>query len=276
MKESGAKPKHAARTASPRTWSRSGPFDPSSGEPFKVSRSKIELFTQCPRCAYLDLKLGVKRPETPVFTLNTAVDKLLKREFDVHRARGSTHPLCDAYGVDAVPFQHEDIDEWRENFKGIRYLHAPTNLLVTGAIDDVWKDNATGELFIVDYKATSKQKTITEEDLYDSYKQQMEIYQWLFRQNGYAVSPIGYFVSANGKSDAKAFDGKLEFDVNLIPYRGSDTWVEPTLVALKETLICDAIPAVGRAFRGGPCDYCTYRENAGKILRELHGKNKKK
>jgi len=57
-------------------------FDGASKEPFKVSRSKIELFTQCPRCAYLDLKLGVKRPETPTFTLNNAVDALLKREFD--------------------------------------------------------------------------------------------------------------------------------------------------------------------------------------------------
>ncbi|OGG68384.1 hypothetical protein A3H77_01375 [Candidatus Kaiserbacteria bacterium RIFCSPLOWO2_02_FULL_56_11] len=252
-------------------------FDGASKEPFKVSRSKIELFTQCPRCAYLDLKLGVKRPETPTFTLNNAVDALLKREFDTHRANGEAHPLMKTYGIDAIPYTHEKLDEWRENFKGIRYLHETTNLLVTGAIDDVWEDTVTGELFIVDYKATSKNKTITEDDLYDSYKQQMEIYQWLFRQNGFTVSPVGYFVSVNGKSDAKAFDARLEFDVAVIPYRGSDAWVEPTLFRIKETLESDAIPPIGRAFRGGPCDYCTYREAAGKTFRALtkHVKERK-
>ena len=78
-------------------------FDPSSRELFKVSRSKIDLFTECPRCAYLDMRLGVKRPSMPAFTLNNAVDELLKREFDTHRAKGSKHPLVEKYGLDAVP-----------------------------------------------------------------------------------------------------------------------------------------------------------------------------
>ena len=62
-----------------------------------------------------------------------------------------------------------------------------------------------GELIIVDYKATSKKEgPSTEDDLYDSYKRQMEIYQWLFRRNGFKVSPVGYFVYANGDSDKVA------------------------------------------------------------------------
>ena len=103
----------------------------------------------------------------------------------------------------------------------------------------------------------------------------MEIYQWLFRQNGFAVSPTGYFVYVNGKSDAKAFDAKLEFDTCLISYTGSDTWVEPMLFDLKEMLKNDAIPNMGIAFGGGPCDFCTYRENAGKALMAAHKKGKK-
>ena len=129
----------------------------------------------------------------------------------------------------------------------------------------------------MDYKATSKKiGPSTEDDLYDSYKRQLEIYQWLFRRNGFTVSPTGYFVYVNGKADAEAFDGKLEFDVELIPYAGSDAWVEPALYDLKEMLMSDDIPAVGTAFGGGPCEYCTYRESAGTILRELHTKNKSK
>lgn len=251
-------------------------FIPSAKEPFKVSRSKLDLFTECPRCAYLDLRCGVKRPSMPAFTLNNAVDELLKREFDVHRARGSQHPLLARYGLDAVPLADDRLEEWRDALRrGIAYLHTPTNLLMRGGIDDVWV-NPAGEFIIVDYKATSKKKgPRTEEDLYDSYKRQMEIYQWLFRKNGFAVSPTGYFVYVNGKSDAKAFDGKLEFDTELIPYTGSDTWVEPAIFDMKEMLMSEEIPPVGTSFGGGPCEYCTYRENAGKKLLSLHHGRKK-
>lgn len=253
--------------------SRARTFDPASAEPFKVSRSKIDLFSECPRCAYLDLRLGVKRPSGPSFTLNNAVDELLKREFDIHRGNGTAHPLMSRYGLEAVPLADDRMEEWRDALRrGIAFHHVPTNLFIRGGVDDVWV-NPLKELIIVDYKATSKKVGPSkEEDLYDSYKRQMEIYQWLFRQNRFAVSPTGYFVYVNGKSDAKAFDGKLEFDVELIPYAGSDAWVEPALFDLKQMLLGEEIPAIGTAFGGGPCDYCTYREEAGKKLQALHKK----
>lgn len=263
--------------AFPSSKSARGPFDPSSKESFKVSRSKLDLFSECPRCAYLDLRLGIKRPPMPAFTLNNAVDELLKREFDIHRANGTKHSLLERYGLDAVPLADERMEEWRDALRrGISYLHKATNLFIRGGIDDVWV-NLAGELIIVDYKATSKKiGPSAETDLYDSYKRQLEIYQWLFRQNGFAVSPTAYFVYVNGKADAEAFDGKLEFDINLIPYTGSDAWVEPAIFDLKKMLLSGEIPPIGTAFGGGPCDYCTYRENAGKVLLELHAKNKKK
>lgn len=254
-----------------------GVFDPSSAEPYKISRSKLDLFTECPRCAYLEMKFGVKRPSGPAFTLNNAVDELLKREFDTHRTNGTTHPFVKKYGLDAVPLRDNRMDEWRDALRrGISYHHEPTNILLRGGVDDVWV-TPQGEFIIVDYKATAKKTgPSTEDDLYDSYKRQMEIYQWLFRQNGFAVYPTGYFVYVNGKSDAKAFDGKLEFDVVLIPYAGSDAWVEPALHRLKEMLLTEEIPAIGTAFGGGPCDFCTYREAAGKTFQDLHKEKKKK
>ncbi|HEX8946968.1 MAG TPA: PD-(D/E)XK nuclease family protein [Candidatus Paceibacterota bacterium] len=254
-----------------------GIFDPSSKETYRLSRSKIDLFSECPRCAYLDMRHGVKRPSGPSFTLNNAVDELFKREFDTHRANGEPHPLMKSYGIDAVPYAHEKLEEWRDALKrGVSYHHEPTNLTLRGGIDDVWV-NPAGELIIVDYKATSKKEgPKTEDDLYDSYKRQMEVYQWLFRKNGFTVSPTGYFVYANGNSDAEAFDGKLEFDVKLIAYTGKDDWIEPALFRLKETLMSEEIPPVGTAFGGGPCDYCTYRESAGKTLLALHRANLKK
>src|SRR3989338_10350564 len=162
-------------------------FDPSATEPFKLSRSKIDLFLNCPRCFYLDRRLGVSRPPGFPFNLNSAVDALLKKEFDIHRAKNTTHPLMKTYGIDAVPFRHKDIDIWRDTFKGVSHKHEPTNFLVFGGIDDVWV-NPKGELHIVDYKATSKQGEVNlDAEWQDGYKRQMEIYQWLFRKNDFTV-----------------------------------------------------------------------------------------
>ena len=89
------------------------------GNKWRLSRSKIGLFQECPRCFYIDNKLGTARPPGFPFNLNSAVDALLKKEFDIHRAGKSTHPLLKHYKLDAVPFQHPKMDIWRENFKGI-------------------------------------------------------------------------------------------------------------------------------------------------------------
>ena len=183
-------------------------YDPESSEPFKLSRSKIDLFVECPRCFYFDRRLGVGRPPGFPFALNSAVDTLLKKEFDIHRAKGTKHPLIERYGVDAQPVPHKDLDAWRHNFTGVQYLHRPTNFLLTGAIDDLWQ-NSRDEYIVVDYKATAKTEDITElnKDWHGGYKRQMEVYQWLLRKNGYTVSDTGYFVYCNGKTDRAAFDG---------------------------------------------------------------------
>jgi CRISPR/Cas system-associated exonuclease Cas4 (RecB family) len=233
-------------------------FDSGATEPFKVSRSKIDLFLNCPLCFYLDTRLGVARPPGFPFALNSAVDGLLKKEFDIHRAKKRPHPLMHAYGLkDVVPFIHEDLDLWRSNFKGIRYVHEPSNLLVTGAIDDIWVDS-NGQVIIVDYKATSKESKVNlDQDWQIGYKRQMEVYQWLFRRNKFDVSTTGYFVYCNGKTDREAFDAKLEFDIDLIPYEGDDSWVDKALLDIRKCLNDDKIPGPAKA-----CDYCAYRKAA--------------
>jgi len=243
------------------------------GSKWRLSRSKIDLFVECPRCFYLDNKLGTARPRGPAFTLNVAVDALLKKEFDVHRAAQSKHPLLEQYGVDAVPFQHKDMDTWRENFEGVEYKDKETGFTVSGAVDDVWQDEE-GKLIVVDYKATSKEgtiETLADSSWEDQYRRQMGVYQWLLRKNGFDVSDRGYFVYANASSDEKAFDAKLEFEVTLVPCDGETDWIEPTLKNVKACLESDELPPVGQA-----CEFCVYREAAGKKLQAIHAKTKKK
>lgn len=230
-------------------------FEPDSKIPYRLSRSKIDLFLNCPRCFYMDRRLGVSQPPGFPFSLNSAVDKLLKSEFDIHRAGKTSHPLMKAYGLDLIPFQHEKMDEWRDALGGgIQYLHPKINLLITGGIDDIWA-NSNGELSIVDYKATSKSEEVNlDADWQIGYKRQMEIYQWLFRKNGFKVSDVGYFVYCNGIADKKAFDAKLEFDVKILPYEGNDDWVEQAILDARDCLAQDILPE-----SSAECDFCSYR-----------------
>ncbi len=228
-----------------------------------MSRSKLDMFVECPRCFYLDQRLGIKKPSWPAFTLNSAVDKLFKSEFDIHRANGEPHPLMQTYGIKAVPFRHPKMDEWRHNFKGLRVLHEPTNLVIYGAVDDIWV-TPSKVLAVVDYKSTSTNKKIDLDSRYKKiFKRQMEIYQWLLRnqedlrEKGYRVSDKGFFVYANARKDKKAFDGRLEFDVQIIPYVGDSSWVEKTIKQAYQCLMQQQIPEPDH-----DCEYCEYRKKA--------------
>jgi len=237
---------------------RSEPYRPGQTAPFKVSRSKIELYKQCQRCFWLDVRLKITRPSSPPFNINKTIDELFKKEFDTHRAAGTPHPIMVANKlVDVVPFQHKELDTWRYNFTGVVALHKLTNLHVFGAVDDIWV-NASGELIVVDYKATSKDRDVSiNSDWQISYKRQVEVYQWLLRQNGFQVSDTAYFVYTNARLDVGGFGDTLQFKTKLIPYVGSDAWVEPTLMEMKVCMDGD-IPPVGDSIMGGVCEHCDY------------------
>jgi CRISPR/Cas system-associated exonuclease Cas4 (RecB family) len=236
---------------------RSQPYTPGQTTAFKISRSKIELYMQCPRCFWLDARLKITRPNTPPFNINKAIDELLKKEFDSYRIQGKAHPLMVEFKVKAIPFAHDELDKWRENFVGVATLHKPTNLHVFGAVDDLWV-NPKGELIVVDYKATAKDKDVNiNSDWQISYKRQLEVYQWLLRQNGFQVSATGYFVYTNGRLDLDGFNNRVEFRTKIIPYEGDNSWVESAIKKMKKCME-GSMPPIGTAAMGGPCDYCAY------------------
>lgn len=233
-------------------------YSPESNTPYALSRTKVELFMNCPRCFYLDRRLGIPRPAGFPFNLNSAVDTLLKTEFDVYRTSGEPHPLMVKAGLKAVPHAHEHLDSWRNNFRGVRTIHAASNLEVYGAIDDLWRDLESDELMVVDYKSTSKNSEVNIDAAWQiSYKRQMEFYQWLLRQQGQAVSRRGWFVYCNGRRDLPSFENRLEFSIKLIPYDGDDGWVEGTLLKIRQTLSADEPPPMN-----GRCEYCDFAAKA--------------
>ena len=218
----------------------------------QLSRSKLDLYLECPRCFHEDVALGNARPSGPAFTLNIAVDELFKREFDACRARQAPHPLFATVGLEAVPLQDPRLKQWRHNFTGVRWFDADTGWTLFGAVDDLWL-GTDGRVMVADYKATAKAEHVTAATLHPAYRRQADVYQFLVAQQGLEVSDRAWFVYANGLKTADGFHDTLRFDTRLVPYDGNRSWV---LEAFRSAV--SLVLSGQRPDSGAECAWCRF------------------
>ncbi len=241
-------------------------YDKKSNSPFKISRSKFFNFISCKRCFYLDRVKGLKELSSPPYTLNNTVDELLKKEFDQYRKEQKAHPIMVKHNLNFVPYQHRDLDLWRNSLKGgISYLDKKTNLIIHGGIDDLWFDLNEKKIVVVDYKAQSSTFPVTvssylEAEWHRSYKLQMDIYVHILRKMQFEVSDRTFFYVCNGEKTSEKFDNKISFKTSLIPYRVNTTWIENKLIEMKDVLNLDEPPKIEKA-----CEKCAYLEGGKKF-----------
>ena len=230
-----------------------------SDKPFIISRSKFSNFIDCPRCFYLDRVKGLKEPSMPGWALNSAVDDLLKKEFDKHRKEKSPHPIMKQYGLNFIPYDHPDIDKWRQSLSsGISYLDKETNLIIKGGIDDVWYDLDKEELVVVDYKAQSNNTPVETEaylegKYHQGYKRQMDIYVHILRNMDFKVSNTTYFMVCNGEKTNAFFKNRIDFKTVLVPYNSDISWIPSKIKEMKKTLDKKEIPDYNIE-----CESCVY------------------
>jgi hypothetical protein len=243
-------------------------YHPKPTENFRLSRSKIEEYLKCKRCFYRDVRRGIPQPPPYPYTLNNATDTKLKRYFDKYRGlkdkddKAIMVPLLVKHGLELVPYPHKKMKTWQDALHaGIEYNVPGTNLTITGGPDEILMDPRTYELYFVDYKAcykyeknSLKPRTITIDDIYPSYKRQIEIYQWLLRHNGFfEVSNRAYFLYCNARTDNDEFDDQLPFDVSLVPYDGNTSWINSKIKEIYACLQSDDLPD-----SSPDCAYCKY------------------
>jgi len=234
----------------------------------KLSRSAIEQYLSCKRCFILMYKHKVRLNMLP-FTLNSAVDNLCKNEFDYYREKQEPHPLFIKHNIDAVPFKHPDMNKWRNNFQGISFVNEEENFKFYGAVDDVWIQ-PNGELIISDVKSTSKNNfdwldTWNRYEYPKGYRRQLEMYQWLFRKNGFQVSNKGYLVYFNGLKNEPMFNQVLKFELHLVELECNDNWVSQTLIEAKELLERDEYPQGSSS-----CDTCQYLKKRWNVNKSVN------
>jgi len=197
------------------------------------------------------------KPSTIPFTLNLAVDNLCKNEFDFYRKKQIPHPLFIENNIDAIPFDHEDIDIWRNNYQGLKYFSKEYEYEFVGAIDDVWQKQ-NGDLIVADIKATSRNnfdwnETYHKYEYPKAYKRQLEMYQWLFQKNGFKVAKEAYIIYFNGRKNEKFFNNKLEFNAHVIKLNCSTDWVENKILETLKLLRSTTFPKPSLS-----CDQCNY------------------
>ena len=243
-------------------------YKPGSDKPYTVSRSRVQLFLDCKRCFYIQNRLGVKMPKMLPFKLNSLVDIKVKQSFDFAREKQEPHPLFLENNIDAVPFKHEEMDKWRNNFQGISYYDSDTDVHFYGAVDDVWvKPN--GELILSDVKSTSKNNfdwddTWSKYEYPKGYKRQLEMYQWLFRKNGFKVSDTAYLVYFNGLKNEPMFNQTLKFELHLIKLDCNDSWVSKTISEAKNLMDQDIYPDGSFG-----CDTCRYLKKRWDVSQKI-------
>ncbi len=158
------------------------------GKPIQLSPNSLNLFLECPQCFWLDKNLGIKRPPPYPYALNSAVDALLKEEFDTYRAKNLPHPLLQENNINAKLFSNQTLlNQWRNNFAGIRYFDQDLGATLFGAVDDVLEFEG-GKIAPLDYKSTGS----TAANVYDRFQLQLDTYTFLMEKNGYQTPRKGY------------------------------------------------------------------------------------
>ena len=242
-------------------------YQKGTNETFKISRSKFSNFLDCARCFYLERVKGLKDPSMPGWSLNSAVDELLKKEFDDYRKLQMPHPFILKNNLKLIPFQHEQMDYWRNALSGgISYLDENTNIELHGGIDDIWFDPDKKELVVVDYKAQSNNtpvETVTylKSQYHQSYKVQMDVYVYILRKMKFKVSDTAYFLVCNALKTPEKFDAKLHFDLTLVPYKTNTSWVEDKIKEMKKTLELKEVPEINKY-----CEKCMYLDTGKQFI----------
>ena len=120
-------------------------------------------------------------------SLPSGMDRLFKKHFDSFREKGLLPPELN--GVNAKLFSDmELLNVWRNNRKGIRYEDADGNV-ISGAVDDVLVSGK--KLIVLDYKTRG---FALKETTHEMYAHKMNVYNYLFRKNGYETEDFYYLL----------------------------------------------------------------------------------
>lgn len=194
---------------------------------YKLSPSSLSLLKECPRCFWLHHNKKIRRPDTIFPSLPSGMDKILKEHFDTFMRKGQLPPELKELKGYYLFDDKELLKTWRSNFKGIQYQDG--DYLFRGAVDNILVKGK--KLVVLDYKTRGYP---LKEDTHEHYQDQMDIYNFLLRKNGYQTEDYTYLIFYHPHKVAE--NGHVCFNTDLIKIKVNIKNAEQIFRKAKEVL----------------------------------------
>ena len=215
---------------------------------YKLSPSSMNLIEDCPRCFWLQIVKRISRPAGIFPSLPSGVDKMLKEHFDRFRDNNKLPPELKEL-KDINLFDDKDLLKiWRNNLKGIEYRDEENDVLLHGAVDNLLTKE--GKLIVLDYKTRG---FALKEDTAHHYQDQLDIYNFLLRKNGYETKDYAYLLFYLPEKVLES--GEFVFKTELVKMK-TDVDHAEFLFKRAIKIIQEEIPEPSEK-----CKFCKWREN---------------
>lgn len=156
-------------------------------EYLQLSPSTLGIFRECPRCFWVHIKKGHKRPQGPFPSLPSGMDLVIKKYFD--KFRGSLPPELEGK-IEGVLFSDlATLEKWRDWRKGLRVTDEKNKVELIGSLDDCLVE---GDFFMpLDYKTRGYD---LKDDSTSYYQHQLDLYTLMLNRNGYKTKNEAYLL----------------------------------------------------------------------------------
>jgi len=183
------------------------------------------------------------------------MDKILKIHFDSFMEKGELPPEIREYGLGNGYQLFADkakLEIWRNYREGIQYLDKTSGIVLRGAVDNILTKQ--GKLIVLDYKTRGYP---LKEDTHEHYQNQMDLYNFLLRKNGYDTEDYAYLLFYYPKEVTET--GEVVFDTHLKEIPTSAENGEKVFLKASKVLESTKEPESNPT-----CEYCKYRKEIGK------------
>jgi CRISPR/Cas system-associated exonuclease Cas4 (RecB family) len=141
------------------------------------------------------------------------MDRILKEYFDLCRVKGYLPEELNGEIKGRLFDDMEKLKEWRNAFKGLRFIDEKTGSVLRGAIDDLFV-TSEGVYVPIDFKTRSSAPT---EDTLKTVQHQMDIYCFLLEKNGMKAADFAFLIYYYPKK-CETF-GSIKFGIELVKLR---------------------------------------------------------
>jgi len=220
-----------------------------------LSSSRLSLFVECPRCFWLDVNAGIRRPDTVFPSLPAGLDAQFKRYFDLFRAAGALPPEVRGKVPGRLFDDVETLKRWRDWKRGIRYTPSWAEVELMGALDECLVDD-DGFLYPMDYKTRGY---APKAETHAFYQDQMNLYTLLLEGNGHRTKRLAYLLYFHPVEVRER--GLVQFEVSV-----QELTTDP---AGAECLVKEALGALGGPVPASAvsCGFCAW----SRLLRRWEG-----